>query len=937
MGQRWSIRYGFGEKKSLCVCTAALESGRGEGRECHSEARTKMRRDWSLEQTRRDFMDGIARELGIESPEGWKRVTSATLVKRGGQGLLQRYGNSVHRILEEVVYGKRLDPLQCRKRVPNGYWEKKENKRAFLERLAASKGVKKPSDWQKITLDDVRDCGGGGLLQQYNSSIHAALRDAFGEEMAQEMRPVRPHGYWKDPSNRRAFLDAIAKEFSVRRPEDWTRVKPQDIRDKGGASLLVLHRNSFFHLLEATYPEHRFDPRTCMSTLPRGYWTSQKSRREFMDDVAKKFNVESPADWTRVKTKDVEDMGGSGLLAKYNGSLFKTLEATYPELDLDVVACRGVLPNYYWDEAKNRRKFLQGFAERHGIKGADDWKNFTWADVGDEGGHGLLKRFSNLFEAIRDAFPEYGLTDDDILRCRTQVPPGHWEKPENVVSALKEAATKLNISKTEDWYRVSVAQLSEVGCGGLFKRMKLIDALRLAYPEEDWNEKELSSRSKRAMQRQMTRLVERMFPHLDMVEDYKHTSLGQHHELAGREYLLELDLYIPGHEIGFEYNGAHHYRDVGFYGPVDMYKRRDEAKRRMCVDRGIRLVEVPYWWDGQVESLAATLYQQLPSFVSTELAADNIIGRKKGDEMLGTQLDREKLLKELERGDHAPIVSLAEHMADEKQRHLQQVTRKAAKKGARVWTPGEQEVEGMIMIEAIDGVRVYWNASEAVLATERGKRLLTAPSWWLDRLPAERDVDGLLYMGKSSIGSLIGAAFLGHHRPDDIGGADDVRDRAWESIRFIALDTPPQDPSQGFAERVELLKALPESDTFVIGKYELCNGTEHLLERLERDIDAGGGGFLLRHSDARYAYGKQAEAELRALKTFTADVTFEAKNTASRSFTCRSPSGARQAVQVSKWEYQQPPAPGTILRVQHFGDRINSGRLKWPYLLSGDI
>ena len=250
----------------------SLRLARDDRREWGSEAKSHTRRDWSLEKTRKDFMDDLRRDYGIESLEGWKRVTSATVVERGGQGLLQRYGNSVHRILEEVVYDKPLDALECRQRVPNGYWDKIENKRAFFDRLALSKGIRNASDWKRVTLKDVRECGGGGLLQQYNSSIHAALTDVYGSEVASEMRPTRPHGHWRDISNARDLLDAIAKEFSVKRPEDWARVKPSDIRDRGGASLLVLHRNSVLDLLRAAYPEQRFDPRTCRPTLPRGYW-----------------------------------------------------------------------------------------------------------------------------------------------------------------------------------------------------------------------------------------------------------------------------------------------------------------------------------------------------------------------------------------------------------------------------------------------------------------------------------------------------------------------------------------------------------------------------------------------------------------------------------------------------------------------------------------
>ena len=57
-----------------------------------------------------------------------------------------------------------------------------------------------------------------------------------------------------------------------------------------------------------------------------------------------------------------------------------------------------------------------------------------------------------------------------------------------------------------------------------------------------------------------------------------------------------------------EYQGEQHYEPVAFFGgekKFDRQQENDNAKRRYCVTRGIRLIEVPYW--GKIEDYLSIL------------------------------------------------------------------------------------------------------------------------------------------------------------------------------------------------------------------------------------------------------------------------------------------------------------------------------------------
>ena len=86
-----------------------------------------------------------------------------------------------------------------------------------------------------------------------------------------------------------------------------------------------------------------------------------------------------------------------------------------------------------------------------------------------------------------------------VLRPRLE--QGYWKVAENVCSFMREAGKALGVSKKEDWYRVSADQLCRLGGAGMLRRLRLVDALRIAFPKETWSEQECSKTAKKTTQR----------------------------------------------------------------------------------------------------------------------------------------------------------------------------------------------------------------------------------------------------------------------------------------------------------------------------------------------------------------------------------------------------------------------------------------------------
>jgi hypothetical protein len=79
---------------------------------------------------------------------------------------------------------------------------------------------------------------------------------------------------------------------------------------------------------------------------------------------------------------------------------------------------------------------------------------------------------------------------------------------------------------------------------------------------------------------------------------------------------LELDIYIPSLNVGIEYQGQQHSRPVKHWGGERAFsaqRDRDVEKKRLCADRGCRLIE---FWHGEPLSAEAVMAKLLEAGVA---------------------------------------------------------------------------------------------------------------------------------------------------------------------------------------------------------------------------------------------------------------------------------------------------------------------------------
>ena len=97
-------------------------------------------------------------------------------------------------------------------------------------------------------------------------------------------------------------------------------------------------------------------------------------------------------------------------------------------------------------------------------------------------------------------------------------------------------------------------------------------------------------------------------------QTWKFAPIFRHPELTyqSTNSPMELDIFLPSVSLAIEYQGEQHYRWHFIFGSPQLQQWRDTEKKEACNKAGITLVEIPFWWNRSLASLAATIKEQRP-------------------------------------------------------------------------------------------------------------------------------------------------------------------------------------------------------------------------------------------------------------------------------------------------------------------------------------
>eukprot|EP01114_Cavostelium_apophysatum_P021704 TRINITY_DN7644_c0_g1_i1.p1 TRINITY_DN7644_c0_g1~~TRINITY_DN7644_c0_g1_i1.p1 ORF type:complete len:421 (-),score=51.35 TRINITY_DN7644_c0_g1_i1:63-1325(-) len=344
------------------------------------------------------------------------------------------------------------------------------------------------------------------------------------------------------------------------------------------------------------------------------YWDNRNHHREFFDHIFKSLGFTSFQDWYKLSAKDVTAKGGAGLLNHfYGGSLVKALKAVYPDHEWKIWNFKPV-PTDFWNDKNNQKAFFDDLFRSLNYENWQDWYKIRGSDIAAHGGGGLLTHHyaGSPVKALTSVYPDHPW----VIWKFQQVPRKFWTDQANQRTYFDLLAKQLNLKTWEDWYTVKASDIINSGGGAILAQYNrsLISALTNVYKEYPWNKdpkawKQVDHFDPSSRTMKLFDSVRKIFKE-DEVKD-----ILLHHQDAALVMPtgepLGMDIYVPSLKLAFDYHGEQRYFDSS-YSTSEEQRKKDEIKRQACRQAGVTLIEIPFWWDETLGSLAATIRSQIP-------------------------------------------------------------------------------------------------------------------------------------------------------------------------------------------------------------------------------------------------------------------------------------------------------------------------------------
>ena len=548
---------------------------------------------WNKEENIKNFLNELKVKFNLKTEEDWKLLSSNHIKSNGGGKLLNLYSMNE---LRSIGYPKSkflfLNPENSSK-----YWEKDENIQLFVLKLKEKLNLKTSNDWNLINYKQIQDLGGDKLLKKY--SLYDIKVFGCPEGKFDFSKPKKSKKYWEIQSNVNEFLSHLKYKYNLVSFNDWNRLTSVQINENGGNGLL--RKYSLYDIKCLGFPDGKLE--FLKSKTPKGFWDKKENILHFLNQLKDKFNLNTPEDWNSISIKQIESLRGEKLLKNY--SLY----------DLKCLGCpegislfnKPVKSAGYWDKNENIHNFLDILKVKLNLNSPEDWNKLSSKQIKAFGGGSLLHSFS-IFDLKCLGCPE-----GKSLFSLPYKPPGYWDNDENIKKFLDQIKQNLSLYSIDDCKRVSKSQIIFHGGIGLFSKYSLSDIIKLLVSSYNTDEFRKNDFHKcggmigRSSQRWLFLQIQKLFPGEEIVEDYFHSELSRK-----TGYSVQFDVFLVDKNIAFEYHGQQHYEDNPYnFAPLEMYKKRDFEKEKLCSEFGIQLIIVPYWWDNMLDSLKVTVEQKL--------------------------------------------------------------------------------------------------------------------------------------------------------------------------------------------------------------------------------------------------------------------------------------------------------------------------------------
>jgi hypothetical protein len=183
--------------------------------------------------------------------------------------------------------------------------------------------------------------------------------------------------------------------------------------------------------------------------------------RDWIADIEGRLGIKHPSQWYDIELHILKatEQTRSDSTPQDFPSLLDALKAAHPNHEWDTFKFKE--KRNLWTPATKRSAFDAAMKFR-GMQDLSDWYRISRRDMYDMGLGGILSNFYNNSpqQALADVYPHH-----KWLPWKFKLTRRVWENVSNRNQFLQWAADELGVTKMEDWYQVSVPQISSLDGG----------------------------------------------------------------------------------------------------------------------------------------------------------------------------------------------------------------------------------------------------------------------------------------------------------------------------------------------------------------------------------------------------------------------------------------------------------------------------------------
>jgi hypothetical protein len=285
--------------------------------------------------------------------------------------------------------------------VPAGYWQYPEHRRTYLLWLGKRLGFRTLDDFYKIKTEHFKqNRGSGALLYCWQSSAVIAVTETFPDHDWKEWLFVScPRSFWKDVRNHTRYMNWLAEECQIQKPEDWYRINNDDFRQHKGGAFLLHYQSSISNAVKQHVPSFKFNEWMFAKT-PKGFWNDHKNRVRYVKWLGQKLGIKTKQQWYDITRKDFEENHGNQLIKCYDGSPLGVVMDCVRNYKWEEWRFARV-PVGFWKKKSNRERYLLWFEKTLKIRTPENWSNIRRIDFKSNFGGGLLAMYPSIAALLK--------------------------------------------------------------------------------------------------------------------------------------------------------------------------------------------------------------------------------------------------------------------------------------------------------------------------------------------------------------------------------------------------------------------------------------------------------------------------------------------------------------------------------------------------------